>query len=141
MNKPLKGKIDITRPQRHDGVDVISIAINDDLSGVRFLDIKMSPHDFMMAITGLSGQPIEFEVRNLDVIGKRKEYVRAEADVPRAELPSYDKKLMQDWLVKNQQREGWRIDTYLGAQSSVSHIGDSVRLRYGYYRYVDPEPS
>ena len=138
----LKGKIDITRPSRYDGKDVISITLKDDSSLVRFLEIELSPETMMMALTGLSGQEVEFKVRNLELVGKKRLYEPGTVDIPRSVIGNiYSKDEIRKYLVENCQREGWVLDPSIDTQSSVRHLDGAIRVNFAYRRYIDPEPS
>lgn len=66
----MRGKVTIGRSSN----DVIRISIEDDDAGITFVTAEMSPADFGMMITGLSGVDAEVTVRGLDLVGTRREH-------------------------------------------------------------------
>lgn len=109
----LKGKITITRVDRDgDGSEgtVIQIRIQDDRSRKTFVEATMTPHDFAMAIAGLSYQPATFEVDSLDKVGMTKETMPLEFPIG-------------DWLTPEAGAiaacpEGWEPKLYFNSQTS-----------------------
>ncbi len=82
MKKLRKGDISIGRVScGGQEPDYIHMEIEDNTSRVTFLEIKMDFETFAKVITGQSSLPIEFEVRNLDKIGKRFEHKTEEVPV------------------------------------------------------------
>lgn len=63
------GLISIMRVQSSRDDDYISIEVEDDSSGVRFLEIKLSMHGFAKIITGLSSQNCEITTMRLNLLG------------------------------------------------------------------------
>ena len=114
--------------------DTISIVIEDESSRVKFLTIHMIPHDFAMALTGLSSVEVQAEVKNLVAVGKQK--VSENRCVFYTGENKYDRKVIQEWLIATQQEQGWIMDSYIGSQSSIQHIDDKVKVNYRVYKYV-----
>jgi hypothetical protein len=46
-----------------------------------------------------------------------------------------DREKMSKWIEDNCKEEGWRIDSYLGSQSSIGHRDGKTVLNYSVYRY------
>ncbi|UBM12698.1 hypothetical protein [Cupriavidus metallidurans] len=136
----LKGELSISRPSRGDMRDVIEIQVKDEGSGVRFLTVVVDPAVFALALTGLSGQEVELEVKGLDVVGKTKERRTASLTIdPDSPLRHYTKTKLSEHLAQHCQEPGWHLNGHLGSQHSIQHLpGGYVRLNYSYYRYVDP---
>lgn len=110
----IKCKVTISR--RSDGL--ITIEVLDEASRARFLDLEMTLEAFAQAITGLSFQEADGEVRGLEVVGKTR------IDEPRQAIypgGAHDaREVMEAWLMTDCQEPGWRVDNYLGAQRSVT---------------------
>ena len=132
-----KGKITISRPLYGDGQNSISIEVTDELSGMRFLGVKLSYEAFAEAITGLGYRPCEIETRGLENLGKVRVCQPRSIDVLDI---GYGKEGYQTWLEQNAQEEGWILDTYLGSQNSIQHLPNGMkRLNYSVTQYVEPE--
>lgn len=128
-----EGNISISRDSR----DKINIRIEDDVSGIRFIDVQMTLEDFAFAITGLSCQAVKGEVRGLENVGKTK--VRESRSTLQVEELKYkSRQEITEWLKSNCQEEGWILDTYLGSQSSFSHDSQgNMTIHYSVHKYVD----
>lgn len=113
--------------------DKIVVSITDELSRTKFVEVEVSPHDFAMAVTGLSEVPASGDVRGLANVGKKKVYEKRSVVCP---IETYDKKVLVKWLEENGQEDGWSLDSYLGSQSSVVHEDSGNILNYGVYKYV-----
>lgn len=66
----MKGKVNISRS----GKRAIFISLEDELSGVPVIEIKMTPADFALFVTGLSDQECDFKLYNNPFVGKKREY-------------------------------------------------------------------
>lgn len=119
-----------------DSSDTIRIRITDNTSRVQFVDLKMSPHDFAMAATGLSFVPVVATVNGLEYVGMRKVSEPRTIECP---LDTYDRGRLSAWLIDNAQEPGWTLDAYLGSQGSISTtLSCSGRtLRYRVYKFVN----
>lgn len=126
----INGSLGISR--RSD--DKICIEISDEASGVAFVLAEIEPYDFAQLITGLHGVKAQCKVRGLDVVGKKK--VRESRTVI-CPVNSYDRKSLESWLNDNCQEEGWRLDNYLGSQTSTFSVSEGTGLNYAVYRYED----
>lgn len=112
--------------------DEIDLTFTDNASNVQFLDVRMTPEQFAMAITGLSGIEVQAEARGLKVVGMTKIRERRSIECP---LDTYDRKALEDWLKEHGKEEGWTVDTYLGSQGSVARQGEKIILNYAVYRF------
>lgn len=75
----LEGKLTVSCPMGRKR-DTITLSVKDTRSGVEFLEITLSPHDFALALTGQGLMPCELEVRGLELVGTQRE--RKTVDVP-----------------------------------------------------------
>jgi len=74
MNREyLKGNISIGRVTSNVEENYIGIRIEDELSGINLLEIKISYEAFGNAVTGLSSQDIEYTLGRFDLAGKKRE--------------------------------------------------------------------
>lgn len=126
------GDISISRDSR----DRINIRIEDDVSGIRFLDVNMSLQDFAFAVTGLSNQPITGELRGLEYLGKKKIMENRQVLAPKG---LSGKAEQEQWLVDNCQEKGWLLNKYLGSQTSTQYDfnEEAYKLNYSVYKYVE----
>lgn len=133
----LDGKLTISRPQRSDGVEMITIKVTDKLSRTRFLEVQMSPRDFTMAVTGMSEMECKLLVAGLENVGLEK--IR-ESRTILCPVQTYSRATLEQWLVDSAQEPGWIIDPYLGSQNSqgTNSAGEKI-LRYAVYKYINPE--
>ncbi|UNY40209.1 hypothetical protein KLEP174_gp50 [Pseudomonas phage vB_PcuM_ KLEP17-4] len=134
--KELAGKITISRPTFGDGRELITIKITDKLSRKGFIEVHVSPHDFSMAVTGLSGVECAMFVDGLDIVGMKKVTEQRSCVCP---LKNYARAELEAWLIENAKEDGWIVDPYLGSQGSrsASPCGGQV-LRYSVYKYIKP---
>jgi hypothetical protein len=99
----MKGRIDISRS----GKKPIFITLEDDLSGVPVIEIEMTPEDFALFLTGLSGRECKFKLYNSPFVGKRREYKEAQVTFPGEGWGITDEqkaKGLEPFLV-----DGWRV--------------------------------
>lgn len=125
----MKAKVSIS----HSSDGFIRIRIRDESSRIEFAEIALTPEHFGNAVTGLSEQDGELEVRGLEWVGKTVVTENREIECP---LSSYNRGELEEWLRENGQEEGWLLGTYLGSQSSVGWKGDKTILRYSVTKYV-----
>lgn len=129
----IKANLTILRPSRGGDDAVIYIAVKDEASRARFLELEISPADFAMALTGLSEVECSALVRQLDVVGMRKIVERRSIAYPHKW--NYERAELEDWLKENAKEPGWIVDASLRSQSSVSRFDDKYTLNYNVYRY------
>ena len=132
MNRnTIQANVSISR----DSNENIRIRITDNASRIQFVELKMSPHDFAMATTGLSFVPVEAIVTGLEHVGMQKVSEPRTVDCP---LNTYDRNELMAWLIDNAQEPGWTLDAYLGSQGSISTTlsGNGRTLRYRVYKFV-----
>lgn len=113
--------------------DKIVISITDEASRSEFVEVELSPHDFAMAVTGLSFVKATGSVRGLENVGKKKVIEKRSVVCP---LNSYDRKNLSAWLEQNCSEQGWLLDTYLGSQGSIENVDGGRKLNYSVYKYV-----
>ena len=129
----------ITRPQSNIEGDYISLAIEDDVSWIRFVKLKISLENFTRALTGLAAQQAEAEFFGLEYVGKKQIQENRTILCPLATHKKREE--MEKWLEENAQEEGWFLRSYLGSQNSTysDPKGEGTFLRYSVYKYVDVE--
>ena len=77
----MNGKVTIGKVTCSGGVenDFVSIRIEDTLSRIAFVDVKMDIESFGKALLGLGNVPIEFKLQGLDRVGKEFQHKEIEA--------------------------------------------------------------
>ncbi len=125
----MKGNISIGRDSR----DCINITVRDEKSSITFVEVKMTPEQFGMVITGLSMVDIEFEVRGLESVGKEKITESRTIEYPHG---GYDRKEMEEWLKENVKEDGWKVNSYLGSRGSIYYVNNKTFIKYSVYKFV-----
>lgn len=133
-------KISIHKTTSNREDDYISFEIFDPKSCTEFFRGKMSMEAFAQAITGLSRQAIEGELRCADQVGKFRVYESRSTQAPDLGYGKRDE--YEQWLRDNCQEEGWAIDAYLRSQGSISfgNPEGTATLKYGVFKFVDEDP-
>ena len=127
----IKARLSISR----DSSGVIRVCIRDDASRNEFVDLKISPESFGLAITGLSEIECEATVSKIETVGKKKIQENRRVACP---IDTYDKKILERWLEENCQEPGWHLVTYLGGKESVVRDqGGNLFLNYRVAKYVE----
>lgn len=128
----MKMRAEVTISRASD--DTVRIRITDEASRVEFAVLSLTVEQYGYAITGLSGQMAELEVRGLEHVGKRRITQPRRTTCP---LDTYDRGELEKWLLDNCQEAGWTISTYLGAQNSIVRRSGVTELNYTVTKYVD----
>ena len=115
----------------------INLYVEDDLSGVRFLELEIEPAEFANALTGLGAQECDGQVRGLECLGKQRESEKRQVEYTGPD--TYKQHEIEAWLVQNCQEEGWLLLPYLGSQGSVVRKDGKTFLNYTVKRYVEAE--
>lgn len=138
----MKGKISIGkvtccgRPEE----DYISITVEDELSSINFLEVKMDLESFAKALMGLGNVPVEFELRGLDRVGKRYEYKTEQVYVPNDHTGFTSDDLI-DKAVSKKETDGWigsRRDCK-NQHNMVDCDKEGVTYNVHFCRWVDVE--
>jgi hypothetical protein len=126
------------------GPEYVTFRVDDRVSGIEFLELRMKLDDFARMLTGLAYNDAEMVTRGLENIGKVREYENAQVfisdkDYNKATAGDYyaREKELAKWLNEHHARDGWIIDDYLGSQGSVGYATGGKLLNFGYFRYVD----
>lgn len=96
----------------------------------------MSVETYGYAITGLSEQPGELEVRGLQWVGKTRVSEPRKIECP---LDSHDRETLENWLKEHAKEEGWIVSTYLGSQKSIERVKGKTTLHYSVTKYIEPD--
>lgn len=68
-----QGSITIGRVTSTHGDPYIQVSVQDETSRHHFIELTMSMEAFAMALTGMGAQPLTFDLRGVDYVGKRRE--------------------------------------------------------------------
>ena len=115
---------------------MINIRIRDESSRNEFINLKISPENFGLALTGLSEMECYAEVNKLSIVGKYKVTEKRSVECP---VDTYDKSVLSEWIINNCQEEGWELNTYLGSQNSVVYRNNQRVLNYSVVKYVEKD--
>ena len=104
-----KGKITISKPSMTGARSTILITIEEQDSGVRFVEATMSLEDFAEAITGAGLRPCDLELRGLDKIGLVREHTTHQFPIDEKRVPfGAPKQDYIDELMASFRAEGWK---------------------------------
>lgn len=140
MDKVLKGKLHIGRPQCSDGSEYMVIELRDENSGCQAVEIRCSLADFVKAITSQSVD-CDFEYNFSGVVGKKHEYKSVPITFPQ-EMP-YDKNELAKIVfpvAASYEMDGWKVDKYTVLESRHKFIRNwdkkDTTINVGFNRYV-----
>lgn len=126
----MNGKISISRNSNNE----INICIEDKMSGARFIDVKMTPENFALAITNLSSLNCDFELRGLSVVGKKLEVKKELLDAKDLSCSNYAEKILE--LVKPYEIDGWKVDSY-DIRGYNYHKSKKDKYEMTFRRYIE----
>lgn len=123
------------------------LEISDDTSGVHFIEIRMSPRDFMLALTGCM-MACQMELRGLDLVGLKREH-KTEA-VPfdpgfeklhadRKGLDSNERSPLTDAALKPFEVDGWMGDPSCLTNGHCRTKAKEPSYEVRFHRYVEPK--
>lgn len=128
--------ITISKPQGGMREPCITVNIEDQISGIHFVEASFTLSAFMEALTGLGSVKGNAEVFGLEFVGLKRVSEDRTINCP---LSVYDgREKLEQWLEQNGQEEGWLVSTYLGSKTSVRHAENGCILRYSVTKYVQP---
>jgi len=110
--------------------DMVNIAVKDEISKIRFLELSLTLEDFGWLMTGMSEIKSEGVVKGLQYVGKTK--VSEDRLVEYPQYLEFNEVGIRAWIEANCQEEGWLLDSYLGSNGSVKN----GVAKYSVYKYV-----
>ena len=131
----MKGKITLGRyASNYEDINPIRFQLEDDKSGVLFLDVKMTLKDFALMITGLGYIDCEFELKNSELVGKTREHKTENIVVRDAWDITEEEKL--------EALKPFEVDGWIGSKYDISNHNNIVKglsntYKVGFTRYVD----
>ena len=117
----IKGKITISRPSCSDGKEVIVIKVKDENAVMEFLSIELSYENFTKAITGQGYIDCEFEVGNLDKVGKIRKTKKLTFQMPEDVYYTYNREEIAYKIACEKAPKGWEVDKYFRSQDSFTY--------------------
>lgn len=146
MAETYKGSIRFGDVHSSRGDGYVSIELDDENSGIAFLQIKLTHEEFGRLVGTNGSVECSYEVRGKEKIGKKHERKNGSIQMSAEEFRrvtdgKYDTehKNLVAWLLENAKEEGWEISPYLGSRGSIigsGHNDEPVTLNFHYYRYV-----
>ena len=125
----MKAQVTISRRNNNK----VYISIEDANSHIEFVEVELTLTDYAMIITGLSSVGGEVTYRGLDCVGKTRV---TEPRRVKSGVYGCGKEEHRKWLEENCQEEGWKLNSYLGSQRSLSYEDGETVLNYSVYKYV-----
>ncbi len=139
MTESLKTKVsvNISRPSYGDGRKMMSISIQDEISGAQFCEVEIPYDEFVVALTSGMGYGVA-ELRGLDVLGKRREHKSIEFPFDSSKVKYKERENVAYNTALFHCPEGWAPSKYFGSQSSFGKNAEGVPVaRCSIYRYVE----
>lgn len=130
----INGEMQITR-SNHNKIH-IEVQCSDSLA--HFLAIELTTDQFAMLVTGCHQSDIKMEVRGLDKVGKVRVRETRQVVCP---IKSYDRDLLEQWIVDNCKEDGWLISPGLRSQKSIKSVDNGTLLNYSVCKWIDKEES
>lgn len=138
----MKGKLSISKvtccgvPKE----DYISIEVEDTLSSIRFIEVKMDLETFVQALFGLGNCPVEFELQGSDKVGKKYECSTEPVFVPH----NHDGFISDDLIdkaVSSLEHDGWIGDRQdcNNHHNWVENLTEGAIYNVHFYRWVNVE--
>lgn len=135
----LKGKLSIGRYANGTSNGECFITIEDELSGVKFLQLELSAEMLGRAITGLSMVDCEFELKSAALVGmevqRKSESVVIDMPRHRFEELSFSRAAAEPFLI-----DGWKLS--MTEHSRLERVGKTddgrLMIRLDFHRHIQP---
>ena len=139
----IKGRLSISRITSNEPRGGwIRITLEDGSSSVQFAEVDIDFKQFGQAISGMSGQLCDIELRQLDLVGKKMEHKFELVPVP-ITLDKKDKKLIKliETIFAPYEIDGWvarrdDIFNYHNYRGSHSSLNDYDSYEVSFTRYI-----
>jgi len=113
-----------------------TIEIRDNLSAIRFVEVKMTPENFVAALGRRADTECECTVTGLDHVGMKREQSQIEFELPDHTYETRKKVAIEE--AKKHTPEGWEASDYYGSQGSfVTRFEKPTIARTSIYRWVE----
>jgi len=131
----MDGKITLSRyNSNYEDKEPIHIKLEDESSGVQFIDISMTLENFALMLTNLGYIDCEFQLRGLDNVGKQREHKVEYIPMPKGFwMPTKEDAIT---LIKPFEVDGWMgsVDDVLNHHN---HDKKEGCVRVGFIRWTD----
>jgi len=136
----LDGLITISRITNTVGEGCIQIAIEDKISGIRFVEASVSFTEFAQCIAGLGMRPASLEVMGLDYIGCEQERKSMDIFVPNHDYKDGD--AVAKKAVSDAEKDGWTgyVADAQNGHRIVSRNDDGAIYKVSFHRWIKEKP-
>lgn len=137
-----EGRISIAKLTSNTEPNYMLIQIEDESSGIEFVEVKLSLENFAQAITGLGHVPCKFKTRGLEKIGLIREHKVEEVYINFHTHPT--QKASAKSAITNFETDGWKgwIEDAFNHHNFVrEHAKDIDVYRINFDRWVENEKS
>jgi len=120
--------------------DYIRIQLEDSLSSMEFVQVKVDLKTFTQALFGLSNVPMEFELMGIDRVGKKYEHKTVEVLIPRPDIGSPSDDVIHA-AIKPYEIDGWigRSEDAKNHHNRVENIPAGSVYKIHFCRWVEVE--
>lgn len=148
MRKILDGNIRFGNVCSSHGDGYVTIEIEDELSGIPFLEIKLDYETYGKLIAGNMARDCKVEVLGLENIGKVRQTIRATIHIDTSLFDTITagswegrQERIADWIDAHHSVDGWINSRYYGSRdSTVSDFKtQKTAINFTRTRWVDPE--
>ena len=117
--------------------DSTSIYVEDLSSGIRFLEMKLSPKQLSQILSRQACVEVNAFTKRLDLVGKTHECKRFNFEIPES-LYSYNNRDVEKLkeLADNLLSDGWESDLYFGSKDSFYQKDGKFYARAIIKRYI-----
>ena len=130
-----KAALTISRPSYGDDRKKISIQVRDINARIQFLELEIDLDKFTECLTGLSEVESDMEFRGLENVGKSKETMKIEFEIPDASYITGKDKVKEIAVLNTP--EGWTCSSYFSSQNSFFQKDDKYFARTTASRWVE----
>lgn len=113
--------------------DQIMVSVRDEGSRITVCELRLTPEQFALSVTGLVTGGVAVEYGNLQHVGKTK--IREKRQIA-CDFCTMSRPQLETWLAENAREDGWIVDNYLRSQGSVEWRDGIMMLNYSVYRYA-----
>jgi len=142
FTKTGKGQLTISQVYCNNREDYIRIQIEDELSGIVFLEVGIDFTSFAKCITSSRSMPIEFGLRNMDRVGKKLEIKHEEILLSNKYILSNEEEELVKIaaiLVKPYEVDGWigRSQDMRNYHNIIKNTKDGTVYKVSFCRWVE----
>lgn len=113
----------------------ITLSIQDESSGITYLEIELTPEQLGLVLTGETYMPVKAKLRGLEFIGmapeRKTETITFDCDRYKKPDAEQIREKAKDFEV-----DGWKASTYIGRQGQIKWHDDGADIEIYFTRYV-----